>query len=377
MDLTVKNARIVAGAEELQGSLACRKGFIASVDQGRALSCEEDFEGDYLLPGLVEIHTDNIEKHFIPRTGVRWPSGLAAILAHDAHMTASGVTTVLDAVSAGEFSSRRLRREIFHASIEALDAADRHGLLRAEHLLHIRCEMADTGVLDMFRAVQHNPSIRLVSIMDHTPGQRQWSDISKFKAYHSDKKWTEEQAMEEVRRLQDIQRTHAAANRSAIIELCREKGLPMASHDDTTAEHSEETASLGMGISEFPTTGVAAKKARELGLCIVMGAPNVVRGSSHSGNVSALELAREGLLDILSSDYMPASLLHAAFILRDILDLPLAEAMATVTRNPAKALGLEDRGIVEPGKRADFIRVRLVEGIPIVRAAWREGRRIM
>ena len=376
MSFCARNARIVTGDAELLGSLRCEGAAIASVDEGPS-NTGEDFEGDYLLPGLVEIHTDNIEKHFIPRNGVQWPAGLSAILAHDAHMTVSGVTTVLDAVSAGEFSSRRLRREIFHASIAALEMAAGHGLLRAEHLLHIRCEMADTGVVEMFESVQHLPSIRLVSIMDHTPGQRQWADVSKFKAHHSDKKWTEEQAAEEIRRLQEIQRTHAGPNRRTIIGRCRERGLPLASHDDTTAEHSEETAAAGMRISEFPTTMDAARRAKELGLSIVMGAPNVVRGGSHSGNVSALELARRNLLDILSSDYMPASLLHAAFLLCEDLGLPLPQAMATVTRNPAQTLGLEDRGVIAPGKRADFIRVRRVEGVPVVCGAWREGRRIL
>lgn len=376
MSFCLRNARIVTADAVFSGSLCCDGGVVTRVDEGPS-AVGEDFEGDFLLPGLVEIHTDNIEKHFIPRNGVRWPAGLSAILAHDAHMTVSGVTTVLDALSAGEFSSRRLRREIFQASIAALEQAAEHGLLRAEHLLHIRCEMADTGVVEMFESVQHLPAIRLVSIMDHTPGQRKWADVAKFRAHHSDKRWTEEQAAEEIRRLQEIQRTHAGPNRRTIIERCRQRNLPLASHDDTTEAHAEETAAAGMRISEFPTTMAAARRAKELGLSIVMGAPNVVRRGSHSGNVSALELARQNLLDILSSDYMPASLLHAAFLLCDDLGLPLPQAMATVTRNPSQALGLDDRGVLAKGKRADFLRVRRIEGVPVVCAAWREGRRIM
>ena len=174
-----------------------------------------------------------------------------------------------------------------------------------------------------------------------------------------------------------MQASHAEPNRTTILNLCRERGLPLASHDDTTVEHVEETARLGMSIAEFPTTREAASKARELGLATVLGAPNVVRGESHSGNVSALDLAADDLVDILSSDYMPASLLQAPFIMAQRLDMPLHKALATVTANPGRALGLSDRGELLPGKRADLLRVRMVDDVPVVVAVWREGRQVM
>lgn len=371
------NARLVTPDGVFRGSLAACDGLIRSLGPPNSRPEAEDFDGDFLVPGLIEIHTDNIEKHFMPRSGVRWPTGLAAIMAHDAHMTAAGVTTVLDAVSAGEFSAKRMRREIFAATLEALQLAQANDLLRAEHLLHIRCELADRAVVEMFSQVMDHDLLRLVSIMDHTPGQRQWSDLEKYRAFHADKKWTDDEMLAEMERLRAVQTSHAEPNRETILALCRERGLPLASHDDTTAEHVEETARLGMDIAEFPTTREAARRARELGLATVLGAPNIVRGESHSGNVSALELAAEGLVDILSSDYMPASLLHAPFVLHHKLDLPLHEALATVSANPARALGLHDRGELTPGKRADLLRVRLVDDVPVVVAVWREGRKVM
>ena len=208
--------------------------------------------GDYLLPGLVEIHTDNIEKHFLPRSGVRWPNSLAAIMAHDTHMVGAGITTVLDAVSAGEFSAKRMRREIFVATLEALAQAMDNNLLRAEHLLHIRCELADRAVVEMFTSVMDHHLLRLVSIMDHTPGQRQWSDLEKYRSFHADKKWTSEELLAEIERLRAVQKSHAEPNRATILGLCAERSLPLASHDDTTVEHVEETARLGMAIAEFP-----------------------------------------------------------------------------------------------------------------------------
>jgi alpha-D-ribose 1-methylphosphonate 5-triphosphate diphosphatase len=361
----------------VHGSLAAAGGLITDLGSNTATAAAVDFDGDYLLPGLVEIHTDNIEKHFMPRSGVRWPTSLTALMAHDTHMVGAGVTTVLDAVSAGEFSAKRIRREIFASTLEALDQAMENGLLRAEHLLHIRCELADRAVVEMFCSVMDHALLRLVSIMDHTPGQRQWSDLDKYRSFHADRKWTDEELLAEVERLRSVQASHAQPNRETILGLCRERGLPMASHDDTTVEHVDETARLGMRIAEFPTTREAAARARELGLATVLGAPNVVRGQSHSGNVSALDLASEGLVDILSSDYMPASLLQAPFVLSETLGIPLHETLATVTANPARALGLRDRGELAPGKRADLLRVRMVDGVPVVVAVWREGRQVM
>ncbi len=375
--LCCTNARMVTPQGVSHGSLLTRSGRIASMTSDTALTEAKDFGEDYLLPGLVEIHTDNIEKHFLPRSGVRWPTGLSAIMAHDTHMAGAGVTTVLDAVSAGEFSAMRMRREIFAATLDALALATENNLLRCDHLLHIRCELADRAVVEMFTSVMDHELLRLVSIMDHTPGQRQWSDLEKYRSFHADKKWTDEELLAEIERLRAIQASHAEPNRETILALCRERALPLASHDDTTVGHVEETARLGMRIAEFPTTREAAARARELGLATVLGAPNIVRGQSHSGNVSALELAAEGLVDILSSDYMPISLLQAPFVMARELGTPLHEAIATVTANPARALGLADRGELTPGKRADLLRVRMVDDVPVVVAVWREGQRVM
>lgn len=371
------NARLVTPDGVVNGSLRAENGRIREIGAGASIPKVLDFEGDYLLPGLVEIHTDNIEKHFMPRSGVCWPTSLTAIMAHDTHMVGAGITTVLDAVSAGEFSAKRMRREIFAATLKALAQAMDNSLLRAEHLLHIRCELADRAVVEMFTSVMDHPLLHLVSIMDHTPGQRQWSDLEKYRCFHADKKWTDEDLLAEIERLRAVQKSHAEPNRDIILKLCEERNLPLASHDDTTVEHVEETARLGMGIAEFPTSREAAARAHELGLFTVLGAPNVVRGESHSGNVSALDLADEGLVDILSSDYMPASLLQAPFIMAQRLGMPLHEALATVTSNPARALGLSDRGELLPGRRADFLRVRMVDDVPVVVAVWREGRQVM
>lgn len=336
-----------------------------------------DLEGDYLIPGLVELHTDNLEKHFVPRTGVSWPVGLSSVVAHDVHMVGSGVTTVFDAITVGEPGNKHMRQEIFHSSLDALEDAEEAGLLRADHYLHLRCELAGDDVLDRVEPLLGRKNLRLFSVMDHTPGQRQWRDLEAYKRYCNIQHEPEHLIRERIDGLRALQARNAQSNLREIIQICRENGFPLASHDDTITEHVRENAAQGMRIAEFPTTLEAAREARSLGLSIVMGAPNVVRGGSHSGNVAAAELAREGLLDILSSDYMPASLLHAAFMLPTIAGIPLRDALRTVTLAPARAVGMEDRGELAPGKRADAVRVRLVNSVPMVRAVWREGVQVL
>jgi alpha-D-ribose 1-methylphosphonate 5-triphosphate diphosphatase len=169
------------------------------------------------------------------------------------------------------------------------------------------------------------------------------------------------------------QQKYAADNRQAIVSLCHERNIPIASHDDTISEHIEQAVLEQIAISEFPTTKLAASLARKAGLNIVMGGPNVVRGGSHSGNVAAQDLAAEGLLDILSSDYVPGSLASGAFMLHKKLSIPLHETICMVSLNPAQAVGLFDRGEIYPGKRSDMLRVREVEDVPVVLQTWAVG----
>jgi alpha-D-ribose 1-methylphosphonate 5-triphosphate diphosphatase len=212
----------------------------------------------------------------------------------------------------------------------------------------------------------------LVSLMDHTPGQRQFTDTDKYRKYYK-KGWSDEEFAEISRRLRDTQQACAGDNRRAIVGLCRERGLPMASHDDTLPEHVAQAVAEGIAISEFPTTLEAARLAREAAIRIVMGGPNLVRGGSHSGNVSALKLAEAGLLDIISSDYVPGSLVAGAFALHRKPGLPLPEAVARISANPAEAVGLNDRGRIACGLRADLVRVREIEGVPAVLRTWSAG----
>ena len=375
--LAISNARIVTGDEVVEGSLLVADGRIAALDGGSSL-VGEDFEGDYLLPGLVELHTDHLETHYNPRPKVYW-NPVAALQAHDAQVAASGITTVFDAVRLGSDADAGMNLgEHVSVLMQAIAEARRDDRLRAEHFVHLRCEIASSDALEHFEIYHGHEPVRLASLMDHTPGQRQFMTLDLYYAYYQGKSGrSDAEMLAFIAARQQDQRLYADRNRRGIVALSHSAGIALASHDDATKAHVAEARADGVRIAEFPTTAEAAKASRAAGLKVLMGAPNVVRGKSHSGNISANELAAQGHLDILSSDYVPFSLMQAAFALpQAIPDISLPEAVAMVSRNPAEAARLTDRGEIAIGKRADFSRVAFRSGVPIVRAVWRQGRRI-
>ncbi len=382
-EFALSNARIVAGEEDFLGSLLVRDGRIAAIDRGAARSAGSiDCEGDVVVPGLVELHTDNLERHVVPRPKVRWHVGSAA-LAHDAQMVAAGVTTVFDAIACGDIMEGSARLSNLQAMVEAVTNGQAKGYLRADHRLHLRCEVSSANILELFGGLIDNPLVGplvgIVSVMDHTPGQRQFVHPEKYRDYFMGKYGFSEAEMAEfTRRQEENAARYSDTHRRAIAAICRERGFRLASHDDATEAHVAEAADLGTHLAEFPTTREAARASRRAGMAVLMGAPNLVRGGSHSGNIAAADLAAEGDLDVLSSDYVPISLMAAAFLLhKGPLGFPLPAAIATVTRNPATAAGLDDRGVLAVGKRADIVRVHDAEEMPVIRAVWRAGERVL
>jgi len=378
-----KNAQLVLPHEVVLGSVSVADGLIASVDQGPTTHAEGlDLQGDYLMPGFVEMHTDNFERHLMPRPKVQWAE-MPALLAHDAEVAAAGITTVFDALGVGDADPDSLRGSTWTAVIDTLDTCAHEDLLRADHHLHVRCELPAPNTIDLFAPFHDHPRLALISLMDHTPGQRQWENIEVARVYYTGKKgWSHDKFERQVAIAAELQARYAAPHRAYFVNYCQSHGIALASHDDTTVTHVQQAHAEGSSMSEFPTTLLAAQTAHELGLLNVMGGPNVVRGGSHSGNVAAADLARHGLLDILSSDYVPGSLLSATMRLVDDGILSLPQAIATVSHNPAQATGLKDRGQIAVGLRADLIQVRVVN-LPhgkrhaVVRAVWREGQRVL
>jgi alpha-D-ribose 1-methylphosphonate 5-triphosphate diphosphatase len=378
-DMILTNARVVLDDRVIErGWVAVAHRGIVEIGEGNAPERGEDCGGDLLMPGLIELHTDHLEAHYVPRPKVFWDP-VAAVVSYDGQLATSGITTVLD--------SLRVWREDGAEEVDgqadvlsaAIDKARKADLLRAEHFLHLRCEIPMPMVVEDTAKLASRPDVRLISLMDHTPGQRQFRDEGKLRDYYRGKKGglseTELNALFERRF--EYQKKYAEVNMRGVVALAQRLGVPLASHDDTTDENVADAVRDKVSVAEFPTTIEAARGLHEAGIAILMGAPNVVRGGSHSGNIAAADLAREGYLDILSSDYIPSSLLMAALQLPDrIPSITLAGAVRTVTKAPARAVGLNDRGEIALGKRADLIRVHVAAGVPVVRSVWRAGQRV-
>ena len=373
------NARVVTIDAEFDGTVVVRDGRIVSVDEGRSdAPGAVDLDGDYLVPGLVELHTDNLEKHFSPRPGVKWPS-MPALMAHDTQVAAAGITTVFDSLALGDVRGETDRVKNKERMIEAICAAGERGLTRVEHRLHLRSEIvAEDAVSTVDRWIDL-PIVGLISINDHTPGQRQFVDPEKLRHYHTKKYGMTNEEFDVFRDLtMALHAKNAAKHRSEIVSRAQARALPIASHDDATREHVREAVQNGMTIAEFPTTLEAAEASREAGLAVLVGAPNIVLGGSHSGNIAAIDLVRGGNAEILSSDYVPASLMEGIFKLpQSDAGISLSQAVRFASFNPARAVGLDDRGEIAPDRRADLVRVRVVEDAPIVRSVWREGERVV
>lgn len=370
------NARIVLDNEIIEGTVLVKDGLISDISTGSS-HLGEDFEGDYLIAGLVELHTDHLEQHYSPRPGVTW-NKTAAIQAHDAQVASSGITTVFDCLRLGSDEDGGFARGEMREMADAIEKAQSENRLRADHLLHLRCEVASSDVLEHFEDFENDPQVKLISLMDHSPGQRQFQTMDQYIVFYQKKRGLSDEVFKAfIDRRVAASAKYSSKHRDYLSEQCLKRGITIASHDDATHAHVDEAISHGVKLAEFPTSVEAAKASHGAGMSVLMGAPNIVRGKSHSGNIAARDLAELDVLDVLSSDYVPFSLLYAPFLLADQVDgMTLPKALSMVTATPARTVGLSDRGRIANGLRADIIRVHRDEGVPVVRGVWRQGRRV-
>lgn len=376
-ELILANATLVLPGEICRGSVQIKEGKISSLAEGAGVPAGAvDCEGDYVSPGLVELHTDNLERHIQPRPKVDWPQA-SAIMAHDAELAGTGITTVFDAMRVGSISRRESRYGAYARGLATelleLRAVD---ALKISHFLHLRAEVCTDTLVEELNAFGEADRVKLVSLMDHTPGQRQFRDLSKLEQYVKGKHGFDDAAFQaHVAHLLELQEIYGARHEAEAVRAAKRFGAVLASHDDTTSDQVAVSAGHGIRLAEFPTTVEAAKACHSHGIRVMMGAPNLIRGGSHSGNVAAHELAELELLDIVSSDYVPAALLMAAVKLGELWG-DIARGIGSVTHAPADAVELSDRGRLEAGKRADLIRFGMKAGTPVLRGVWSRGLRV-
>ena len=377
-DTILANATLVLTTEVIRGSVTLRGGTIVDIAPGKAVPLGAvDCGGDLVMPGLIELHTDNLERHIEPRPKVDWPHA-SAIIAHDAELASVGITTVFDALRVGSITSNGKGNYGEYArklADEVLDLRAK-GALRITHFLHLRAEVCSETLVEEMAKFGAGDLIGIVSLMDHTPGERQFRDLDKLRNYVCGKHgMSEPEFQDHIADRRALRDTLGALHEATAVAEARRYGAVLASHDDTTALQVAVSAGHGAHFAEFPTTREAAQACRDTGIKVMMGAPNLIRGGSHSGNVAARELAEAGLLDIVSSDYVPSALLSAALMLGDIWG-DLARGVATVTAAPADATDLVDRGRLALGNRADVIRVARVGHAGVVRGSWVAGIRV-
>ncbi|MCA3422993.1 MAG: alpha-D-ribose 1-methylphosphonate 5-triphosphate diphosphatase [Roseomonas sp.] len=376
-EIILTNARVVLPDTVLDGTLVLRDGLIADIQPGRSQAASAfDLEGDHLIPGIVDVHTDNLERQVLPRANARWPSR-SAMIAHDAQCVAAGVTTILDALCLGDLGFDTERGQTFLDGVRDLDELADLGALKGEHFLHLRCELPAHDMPPALDPVADHPRVVMVSLMDHSPGVGQYRDLVRYAAMRKRQtQWNDAQVQARIDSLLAQRAELREKQRAWLLERIRHRNLPLASHDDDTPAEMVRNLADGITISEFPVTMEAARAARDLRVEVIAGAPNIVRGGSHSGNVAAADLVREGLAQAFASDYVPASMLEAAWRAVEAGGITLPQAIAMVTDAPARMARLTDRGRLAPGLKADLVRVRSLGDMPLVRGVWRAGERI-
>ena len=355
-----------------------------SYDKGGEEMIYFDARGGYVMPGFIDIHSDYIEGILQPRPTclMEFETGLREA---EKQLLGHGVTTIYHSLSLMNGNGRSVKSSFrTKENLEKLvclikDFHEGYHLIR--HRFPARYEIDNLKIYDYLAELLNCGAVHVLSFMDHTPGQGQYRDLEVYAKSYTSWKAVDcsEKSMEEI--LAEAKSKPVASHEmlKRLAAMAHERNIPLASHDDDTLEKlSLMKNEFGVKISEFPIELEVAKKAHNEGLMVVVGAPNVMLGGSHSGNLSAVDAIRAGAADILCSDYYPASLLHSAFRLEEkgILSLPAAVRMLTL--NPAKAMGIDaDYGTVEVGKKADLLVVRKIHGKPMVYKCFIDGRTVL
>jgi alpha-D-ribose 1-methylphosphonate 5-triphosphate diphosphatase len=378
-DFVIENAQVVtptgsipSGTIGVQGDTISYIGKSGGKHQGLCI----DATGLMVLPGFIDLHSDAIEAEIQPRPGGRFPLEVA-LMELDKKLSSCGITTMYHCVSFSASDKNEIRHPENALQIAAkLNQMSENMMIR--NRIHARYEIIDRDTASLLEDLIQKEMIHFFSIMDHTPGQGQFSSLENFKVYygtvdHMSDGEVEQLAQRRIQARKNLDQTHVLK----LTDLCRTHGIPMASHDDDTTEKVKWVHGLGIGISEFPVTLEAARKARELGMHVLMGAPNIVRGKSLTDNLSGRDAVQQDLCNLIGSDYSPSMILHALFVLDRLMAAPFSDLVNMVSHNPAKAIGLADRiGSLSEGCLADLVLVDASGSVPRILKTFVAGKSV-
>ncbi|MEW5817427.1 MAG: alpha-D-ribose 1-methylphosphonate 5-triphosphate diphosphatase [Spirochaetota bacterium] len=374
----INNVRLILPECQINGSIVVENGKIAAIEEGREFkTCDQaiDGQGQYLIPGLIDLHGDDIEFE-LGALGTKAASDLfpveVGLVQSDKNAAAWGITTKLHALAYFEDESKGRSIKLSRLIMDTLQEFQKGGHCLIEHMIDLRYEI--TGDPDYTLEIMEHPTIKMISFMDHTPGEGQFRDEEHYISLNLKLTNATEEELKHLAAEKKQRQPLKHRNMEQVASKARELRLVMASHDDHTGEKVENMHSLGCRFAEMPITLEAAAKARKLHWFVTMSAPNVVRGGSSSGHLSAVDAIQENLVDCLCSDYHLPSLLNACFMLHQTGILTLPDALKLISENPAKALGLTDRGSLTPGKTADLVLVNNSMGFPVVVGSFVKGK---
>ncbi|OQX16574.1 MAG: hypothetical protein BWK76_11430 [Desulfobulbaceae bacterium A2] len=375
----IDSVTIVTPAAVLpESSLRVRDGRIDEIRPGGSFQANGrtiDGRGLHLFPGFIDLHCDAIEKKIEPRPNTFFPLDVA-VHELDKQLAACGVTCSYHSLSFAEMEIG-LRSNNMAAQI-VREINEMSPGLRVRTRVHARFEITDLGAVPVLRQLVEQGQVRLFSLMDHTPGQGQFREVMSFKNYYGPVYGKSDSEMDRmIERKQEAKGNGAREGIETMVDCCRTHDIALASHDDDCPDKIRWLHGLGIQLTEFPVNLTAARSAREHGLHVILGAPNVMRGASQGGNLSAREALAAGCGDILCSDYAPLTLLHAVLTLERLGLMPLPEAVNLVSRNPAQAVGIDDEtGSLREGLAADLLLLDLQHGFPRIVKTMVDGREV-
>jgi alpha-D-ribose 1-methylphosphonate 5-triphosphate diphosphatase len=380
LDYSIHNVAVVTSEGVFpKAQVTVEEGVIVGLELGvgRPSVGSIDGGGSYLLPGLIDVHSDGLEKELTPRQGVVFPESFG-LRSFEGRLRGAGVTTVMHGIGYEQDTRQDRSVELAERLTAALRQRSGERGALVDHRILYRVDARDPGgiaALELHLETFQRPGQRaFVSFEDHTPGQGQYANLDHYRRWLQNRNDDAEQVEAELQRTlsQRAERlVHRDPNLARLCRLARSGDITMLVHDPASTEDVESAVTWPASIAEFPTTVEAARTAINLGLATVLGAPNVMRGGSHSGNVSAEELVRKNLVTCLASDYQPATLLAAAFLLAERGACSLSAAVGLITEGPARMLGLHDRGRIEVGRRGDLVLCDFDGTWPSVRQTWR------